>query len=208
MTYSVVSYDPERKEWGVAVASRFLSVGSVVPWARAGRGAVATQAFANYTYGPRALKLLGTMGAAETLRLLLSSDPDRERRQVALVDWKGDVAVHTGSQCMEYAGHMTGRNFSVQGNILAGESVLKAMMEAMERQGPLEERLVSALEAAEASGGDRRGRQSAALLIVSLTREFEPGSSKFMDIRVEDSMEPVKELARLRDLWLDTFFRE
>ncbi len=112
---------------------------------------------------------------------------------------------------MEYAGHMTGRNFSVQGNILAGESVLKAMMEAMERQGgPLEERLVSALEAAEASGGgDRRGgRQSAALLIVSLTREFEPGSSKFMDIRVEDSMEPVKELARLRDLWLDTFFRE
>ena len=206
MTFSVVAYDPEMDEWGVAVASRYLSVGSVVPWAIHGVGCVATQAMANYSYGPKGLSLLADRGAEETLKTLISQDPEREHRQVGLVDRHGNAASFTGNKCFDYAGNIVGKNFSVQGNILAGSEVLKKMAEVMEKPGRLEYSLVDCLKAGESAGGDRRGRQSAAILIVSRKREFEPTSGKLMEIRVEDHSDPLKELERIRDLWVLMFY--
>lgn len=205
MTFSVVAFDPKREEWGVAVASRYLSVGSVVPWALQGTGCVATQAMANYSYGPRGLELLRNMNADEVIENLISSDPDREHRQVGVVDSKGNAAAHTGSKCMNFAGHLVGKNFSVQGNILAGREVLDAMYSEMNKGYPLEERLINCLMAGEKAGGDRRGKQSAAMLVTSSKREFEPDSGKFMEIRVEDHVDPVNELSRIRDIWMLMF---
>ncbi|MCL4438593.1 MAG: DUF1028 domain-containing protein [Candidatus Thermoplasmatota archaeon] len=206
MTFSVVAYDPEKDEWGVAVASKYLSVGSVVPWAIHGVGCVATQAMANYSYGPNGLSLLKEKGAEETIKSLTSVDNDREHRQIGVVDRHGNAASFTGKKCFDYAGSITGKNFAVQGNILAGPEVLKRMAAVMERSGPLEFRLLDCLKAGESAGGDRRGRQSAAILIASKEREFEPDSGKFMEIRVEDHSDPVTELERIRDLWLLTFY--
>ncbi len=205
MTFSVVAFDPDERKWGVGVASRFLSVGSVVPWASAGVGCIATQSYANYSYGPRGLQLLREMDAPDVVRALTDSDPDRERRQLAVVDSRGGVAAFTGKGCHDYAGHITGRHFSVQGNILAGEEVLNAMAAAMEGSGPLEDRIMKALFGAESMGGDRRGKQSAALLVVSETVGFEEGSDRYIDLRVEDSRNPVHELNRLAGLWKATF---
>ena len=205
MTFSVVAFDPEERKWGVGVASRFLSVGSVVPWASAGVGCIATQSYANYSYGPRGLELLRKMSAPDVVKELTGSDPDREKRQLAVVDSRGGVAAFTGKDCHDYAGHITGKYFSVQGNILAGESVLNAMVAAMEGNGPLEDRIMRALFGAESMGGDKRGKQSAALLVVSETMVFEEGSDRFMDIRVEDARNPIHELNRLAGLWKATF---
>ncbi|HLH86087.1 MAG TPA: DUF1028 domain-containing protein [Thermoplasmataceae archaeon] len=207
MTFSVVAFDRDRKEWGVAVASRYLSVGSVVPWAEYGTGCVATQAHVNYSFGPSGLRLLKDHSAADALKILISGDSGRERRQLALVDSRGNAAAHTGKECIYYAGHIVGDGFSVQGNILGGEQVIQSMAKVMENNSePLEFRLVYALKAAEGSGGDRRGRQSAAILVVSQDREFEVGSKKFIDIHVEDHVNPLDELIRIRNLWLTTFF--
>lgn len=208
MTFSVVAYDPEEKKWGVGVASRFLSVGSVVPWAKAGIGAIATQSYANYSYGPKGLSLLESMGSRKAIEALTSEDMYSAKRQVAAIDSRGVPFAFTGSECMEYAGHITGKNFSVQGNILAGPSVLEAMSEEMSRGGKLEERILSALFAAERQGGDRRGRQSASILVVSQKEHFEDGSDIYMDIRVEDSRDPLPELGRIMDVWKATFFEE
>lgn len=208
MTFSVVAFDPEEKKWGVGVASRFLSVGSVVPWARAGVGCVATQSYANYSYGPEGLDLLKSHNSKETIQLLTSKDSMASRRQVAAVDSSGIPFAFTGSDCMDYAGHVLGKDFSVQGNILAGPSVLEGMSEEMSKDGKLEDRILSALLAAEKQGGDRRGRQSACILVVSEDEHFEDASDVYMDIRVEDAKEPLPELKRIMGIWLATFFEK
>lgn len=206
MTFSVVAYDPGEKKWGVGVASRFLSVGSVVPWAKAGVGCIATQSYANYTYGPEGLKLLESHNSKDTIGLLTSKDANSAKRQVAAVDSKGTPFAFTGSECMHYAGHIVGSNFSVQGNILAGPSVLEGMSQEMSKGGKLEDRILSALFAADRQGGDSRGRQSACMLVVSENEHFEEGSDVFLDIRVEDAREPLPELKRVMGIWMATFF--
>ncbi len=208
MTFSVVCYDPAEEKWGVGVASRFLSVGSVVPWAKAGVGCIATQSYANYSYGPEGLELLRTKDSKSTIEGLTSRDSGREKRQVAAVDSRGVPFAYTGKECMDYAGHIVGEHYSVQGNILAGPSVLEAMAREMEKDGKLEYRIMAALEAAQAQGGDKRGRQSACIYISSNREPFEEGSDVYMDIRVEDSPDPLPELKRIMGVWLATFFEK
>lgn len=209
-TFSIVAFDPETKELGIAVQSKFFGVGSVVPWAKAGVGAVATQAWANVGYGPDGLALLaGKKTAAETLAALVGNDDGRDYRQVGIVDAQGNAASHTGAKCNAWAGHKTGKNFCVQGNILAGPGVVDAMAKAFEttKDKPLADRLVAALEAGQAAGGDKRGRQSAALYVVRDKGGFMGGNDRFIDIRVEDHKEPIKELARLLELHKQFFKR-
>ncbi|MCL5782664.1 MAG: DUF1028 domain-containing protein [Candidatus Thermoplasmatota archaeon] len=205
MTFSVVAYDPEEKKWGVGVASRFLSVGSIVPWAKAGVGCIATQSYANYSYGPEGLKLLETGDSRKTIETLTGRDDLKDRRQVAAVDSHGRPFAFTGSGCHDFAGHILGDHFSVQGNILAGSKVLESMANAMNGEGKLEWRILSALKAAEKAGGDKRGKQSASILIVSEVETFEEGSDIYMNIRIEDSVEPLEELARIMELWTAMF---
>jgi uncharacterized Ntn-hydrolase superfamily protein len=198
-TYSIVARDPRTGELGVGVQSHWFSVGSVVSWARPGVGAVATQSLVEPAYGPRALDLLAEgLDAAEALRRLVAAD-DRERvRQVAVVDSRGGVGVHTGEGCVAFAGNQTGAQFSVQANMMASTDVWPAMARAYEAgEGPLARRLLAALNAAEDAGGDARGRQSAALLVAPA--EGEPWR-RTVDLRVEDHDEPLAELDRLLDL--------
>ena len=200
MTYSIVARDPNTGEMGVAVQSHFFSVGSVVTWARSGVGAVATQAMVDVRYGPLGLQLMATgKTARETLESLLHGDPNSESRQVAMVDARGGVAVHTGSKCIPHAGHASGMGFSCQGNIMKTPKVWGAMAEAYEKSNnlPLPERLVAALEAGESAGGDARGKQSAAILVVG--KELKPAEweGKLVELRVEDHPEPLPELSRL-----------
>ncbi|MCL6645666.1 MAG: DUF1028 domain-containing protein [Dehalococcoidia bacterium] len=198
-TYSIVARDPATGELGVAVQSHYFSVGSIVSWAEAGVGAVATQSIANVDYGPRGLALMREgLSAPQALSALLENDPGRDVRQVAMVDARGGVAAHTGARCIPAAGHLSGDGFSVQANLMANESVWPAMKDAFERSaGDLADRLLAALEAAQASGGDIRGQQSAALLVVSGERSHEPWRGRLFDLRVEDHPEPVAELKRL-----------
>lgn len=199
MTYSIVARDPATGQLGVAVQSHFFGVGSVCPYAEAGVGAVCTQAFAEAGYGPRGLRALAEgRDARSTLDSLLAADPERELRQVALVDATGQVAVHTGARCIPSADHRTGAQVSVQGNMLASAHVVPAMLAAYEAgTGSLEDRLLAALHAADAAGGDARGRQSAALLVVSGQRGDQPWQEVIADVRTEDSADPVAELHRL-----------
>jgi uncharacterized Ntn-hydrolase superfamily protein len=202
VTYSIVARDPHTGELGVAVQSHWFSVGTVVTWAEAGVGAVATQSFAEPAYGPQALALL-TIGldASTALAALIAADADRERRQVAIVDAGGKVAVHTGEGCIAEAGHATGDAVSVQANMMVGASVWPAMLAAYTAaQGEFAERLLAALDAGEAAGGDVRGRQSAAMLIVSATSSSQPWRDRVVDLRVEDSPNPLDELRRLLTL--------
>lgn len=198
-TYSIVARDPESGELGVAVQSHYFSVGSVVTWAEAGIGAVATQSMAKVDYGPEGLALMRRgLSAAQALGALVANDEGREVRQVAMVDARGAAAVHTGGRCIPEAGHLTGDGFSVQANLMASSSVWPAMKTAFESAtGDLAERLVVALEAAEAAGGDIRGRQSAALLVVSGERSEKTWEGRLFDLRVEDHPEPLAELRRL-----------
>lgn len=198
-TYSIVALDPETKELGVAVQSHWFSVGSVVPWAEAGVGAVATQSFVKVDYGPDGLSLMkGGLTAEEALAKLLSEDEGKEVRQVAMIDIRGDVTAHTGKRCIESAGHRVGKNYSVQANLMENSTVWPAMAEAFEStEGDLALRMMAALEAAEGEGGDIRGRQSAAILIVSGTPTGIPWKDVVMDLRVEDHPEPLKQLRRL-----------
>jgi len=196
VTYSIVARDPHTGELGVAVQSHWFSVGGVVTWARPGVGAVATQANAEPAYGPRALELLSEGATAEdALHRLLAADPGSESRQVAVVDADGRVAVHTGKACIAYAGHITGDGVSCQANIMASERVWPAMLSAFTAaSGSLADRLLAALDAAEDEGGDLRGRQSAAILVVP--RSGEPWRTA-LSLRVEDHPDPLPELRRL-----------
>ena len=200
-TYSIVARDLETGELGVAVQSHWFSVGSVVSWAEAGVGAVATQSLVDPAYGPLGLELMrmGRTGP-EALRGLLSSDDGRAVRQVAMIDAKGRVAAHTGERCIASAGHVVDEKlqFSVQANLMANPRVWPAMAEAMRSTtGDLADRMVAALEAAERAGGDIRGRQSAALLVVSATPTGKPWVDRKFDLRIEDHPTPIKELKRL-----------
>ncbi len=198
-TYSIVAIDRERGEMGVAVQSHWFSVGSVVPWAKAGVGVVATQSLVDISYGPLGLAMLEAGKTPEqALRGLLSSDPHPEFRQVAILDVEGRVAVHTGEKCIPEAGHIVGEGYSVQANLMRTDKVWEAMASAFEdSRGGLADRLVVALEAAEEAGGDIRGRQSAALLVVKCSYSGKPWEDTAVELRVEDHPEPVKELKRL-----------
>ncbi|MEM2806703.1 MAG: DUF1028 domain-containing protein [Candidatus Bathyarchaeia archaeon] len=201
-TYSIVAYDFETRELGVAVQSRYFSVGSVVPWAEAGVGAIATQSFVNVSYGPKGLELLKKgLTAEEVVARLVGADEGRDYRQLGVVDAKGNAAAFTGAKCLEWAGSKTGKGYSVQGNILASGEVLMAMAEAYESTtGSLAERLVAALEAGERAGGDARGSQSSALLVVKEGYGRGGYGDRLIDLRVEDHPDPVGELKRLLDL--------
>jgi uncharacterized Ntn-hydrolase superfamily protein len=206
-TFSIVAFDPETKELGVAVQSKFLAVGAVVPWAKAGVGAVATQAYANTTFGPKGLEGLARgEKPAELLERLLKEDPDREQRQVGVVDAQGRSATFTGKECSAWAGGVTGDHFCCQGNILAGESVVTEMAKAFrESKGELGERLIGALQAGQAAGGDRRGMQSAALLIVREGWGYAGLNDRYRDLRVDDHAAPIQELRRLYLLHREMF---
>jgi uncharacterized Ntn-hydrolase superfamily protein len=198
-TYSIVARDPATGQLGVAVQSHWFSVGALVPWAEAGVGAIATQSFIDVSYGPLGLDMLRAgRTAEETLRGLVTADPHPEVRQVAIVDAQGNVAVHTGDMAIANAGQHTGEGYSVQSNMMLPSTVPDAMARAYESsQGDLAERLLAALEAAQREGGDIRGRQSAAILVVSGTSSGKPWLDRLFDLRVEDNPEPVKELRRL-----------
>jgi uncharacterized Ntn-hydrolase superfamily protein len=198
-TFSIVAYDRTRGEWGVAVQSKFPSVGAVVPWAVAGVGAIATQAEANVRYGPEGLRLLAEgKTAPEVVRILTAADEGRDHRQLGVVDAKGGSAAYTGSKCMSWAGHVLGDGFSCQGNILYGEAVVPAMARTFETTpGDLPERLMAALQAAQREGGDRRGMQSAALLIVKAKGGYLEGNDRWVDLRVDDHVSPIEELRRI-----------
>jgi len=198
-TYSIVARDPRTGQLGVAVQSHYFSVGSVVPWAEAGVGAVATQSFVRIDYGPEGLALMRHgMTAPQALAALLERDDGREVRQVAMVDAKGNVAAHTGSRCIPGAGHLIGDGFSVQANLMANDSVWPAMKAVYEAaSGELVDRLIAALEAAQAAGGDIRGQQSAAIRVVVGERQAETWQGCLFDLRVEDHLTPIAELKRL-----------
>jgi uncharacterized Ntn-hydrolase superfamily protein len=203
VTFSIVGADPVVGDWGVAVASRFPCVGAVVPWAKAGVGAVATQSWANTALGPEGLGLMGEGAAAEeALRRLLDEDEGREDRQVGFVDAAGRAATFTGSRCMAWAGGATGPGFAAQGNILVGEPVVAELARAYAAtEGDLCDRLLAALLAGDAAGGDRRGRQSAALLVVREGGGYEGRNDRYIDLRVDDHPEAPHELARLFEVW-------
>jgi uncharacterized Ntn-hydrolase superfamily protein len=198
-TFSIVAADPGAGDWGVAVASKFPAVGAVVPWARAGVGAIATQAYANTSFGPAGLALLERgLEAGLTLRELLEGDPDHAHRQVGLADAGGMAATFTGEKCMDWAGGRTGDGFACQGNILVGPNVVDGMAEAFRASGgELVDRLLAALEAGDASGGDRRGKQSAALLVVRAAGGYGGRNDRYIDLRVDDHEDPVTELRRV-----------
>ncbi len=217
-TYSIAACDLAAGRWGVATQSKFLAVGSVVPWAEPGAGAVATQALANPRYGPDGLTLLREgASAADVVERLTSADDGREDRQVGVVDARGGSATFTGSGCLDWAGGVSGPCYAAQGNILVGEQTVKALASSFTASEgrPLAERLLECLAAAQAAGGDRRGQQSAALIVVERNGGYGGLSDSLVDLRVDDHPEPVAELARLhtihallfgktpRDEWLD-----
>jgi uncharacterized Ntn-hydrolase superfamily protein len=198
-TFSIVAFDPETGDLGVAVESKFFGVGSVVPWAKAGVGAIATQAWANTSFGPNGLRLLDAGNTPEqTVGKLIDRDPGRDTRQIGVVDAKGRAFAYTGGKTMEWSGHIVGKGFTVQGNILVGKRVLEAMAEAFQvSKAPFPERLVSALRAGQLAGGDRRGRQSSALLVVREGGGYAGHNDRYIDLRVEDHVKPIEELSRL-----------
>jgi uncharacterized Ntn-hydrolase superfamily protein len=202
MTFSIVARDASTGDLGVAVASKFLAVGAVVPWARAGIGATATQAFANVAFGPESLELLAAGGSARAvLARLLASDELREERQVGIVDAHGGAASHTGRNCFDWAGSRTGDGLAAQGNILAGPAVVDALVGRFATGGlAFPELLVACLADADAAGGDRRGRESAAILVVREGGGYGGGTDRWIDLRVDDHPDPVPELRRLLDL--------
>jgi len=197
-TFSIVAFDPETKELGVAVASKFPAVGGVVPWAKAGVGAVATQSAANTTYGPDGLALLAK-GAqpAEVLEILTRQDPGKAHRQIGLIDAQGRADTFTGERCNAWAGGKTGVHYAAQGNLLAGPEVVDAMAKAFEEtKGLLSHRLLAALTAGQEAGGDKRGRQSAALLIVREGWGYADLNDRFRDVRVDNHETPIAELRK------------
>jgi uncharacterized Ntn-hydrolase superfamily protein len=201
-TFSIVAYDPQAQEWGVAVQSKFLAVGAVVPWARAGAGAVATQSYANTSFGPNGLALMAQgLSAQEALDQLIAEDEGRAQRQVGLVDAQGQAATFTGDECLAWAGGVTGTYYAAQGNILVSGATVEAMTKTFEEaQGELADRLVAALAAGQVAGGDRRGRQSAAVLVVRPEGGYGGFNDRYLDLRVDDDPEPIERLKALVDL--------
>jgi len=216
-TYSIVACDLEAEQWGVSVQSKFLSVGSVVPWAEPHVGAVATQAYANPRYGPNGLELLRQgLSAQEVVDRLTSEDEGRDHRQLGIVDGQGRAANYTGSECMDWAGGRTGEGYAAQGNILVSKETVDALAESFESSsGPLAERLIDCLAAAQEAGGDSRGQQSSALLVVERDGGYARMSDVVVELRVEDHERPIEELRRIyalhdeifgktpRRLWID-----
>lgn len=203
MTFSIVAYSPREAAWGVAVASKYLAVGAMVPAAASGAGALATQARTNMAFRKRGVSLLAAGESAEkTLAALLADDPGRAGRQVGVVDKEGAAAAWTGPECMAYAGHRHGDGYTLQGNLLVGPEVLDAMGAAWNGSPDmaLPRRLLAALAAGDDAGGDRRGRQSAALLVVGAGRAIGDGTHVLADLRVDDAQDPVAELTRLAEL--------
>jgi uncharacterized Ntn-hydrolase superfamily protein len=202
MTFSIVARDLQTNELGIAVQSKFLAVGAVVPWARAGMGAIATQSWANTSYGPRGLELLASgLTAAEVLAHLLEEDDGRASRQVGIVGVSGEPVTYTGDQCYPWAGGRVGEHYACQGNILTGEETVQAMARTFEETtGRLCDRLVAALAAGQAAGGDSRGQQSAALLVVREGGGYGGFNDRFIDLRVEDAPRPIEELQRILQL--------
>lgn len=217
-TYSIVACDLEASQWGVAVQSKFLAVGSIVPWAKLSVGAVATQAHANPRYGPEGLRLLGEgLPAEEVVARLTDTDDERAQRQLGIVDGTGRSASFTGAECHEWAGGRTGPGYAAQGNILVSAETVDALADTFETTAdkPLVERLLDCLDAAQYAGGDRRGQQSAAVLVVGPEQGYAGLSDVFVDLRVDDHERPLEELRRLfeiheelfgqtpRDRWID-----
>ena len=201
-TFSIVAYDPLAQEWGIAVQSKFLSVGAVVPWVRTGVGAIATQAHANTTYGPDGLAMLVQgQSAQETLDRLVAADPEHDRRQAGIVDAQGRAASFTGKECLEWAGGVTGPYYACQGNILVSADTVHAIAQTFERsRGELADRLAAALAAGQKAGGDRRGQQSAALVVVRAAGGYAGYNDRYIDLRVDDDPRPIRKLQRLLDL--------
>lgn len=201
-TFSIVARDPATGELGVAVQSRVIAVGAIVPYARAGVGAIATQAWGNPTYGPEGLRLLRDgKSPKEVIDALTSADGQRDERQVGVLAADGRTASFTGEGCLEWAGGRTGKNYAVQGNLLAGDAVVNAMAESFESsKGDLGTRLITALEAAQRAGGDKRGMQSAALLIVHEGWGYGGLTDRYRDLRVDDHPKPIDELRRIYEL--------
>jgi uncharacterized Ntn-hydrolase superfamily protein len=199
-TYSIVARDEKTGEIGVAVQSHWFSVGTAVSWAEPGVGAIATQSFTNKSFGPRGLDLLRSgLTAQQTLDSLINNDEGRDVRQVAIVDKQGNVATHTGKACIDAAGHIQGKCFSVQSNMMLNNTVPKAMADAFEKSNskPIAERMIMALEAAQKAGGDIRGKQSAAMIVVAGKTEGKPWDERLVDLRVDDHKVPLAELRRL-----------
>jgi uncharacterized Ntn-hydrolase superfamily protein len=201
-TFSIVARDPDNGDLGIAVQSKFLAVGAVVPWARAGVGAIATQAHANVSYGPNGLVMLEAgLSAQDVLDKLTTADAGREVRQVGIVDALGHAATFTGPGCSDWAGGLAGDGYCCQGNILTGPEVVDAMAEGyVTASGPFSSRLLAALEAGQAAGGDSRGQQSAAILVVRASGGYGGGSDRYIDLRVDDHPEPIAELRRIVNL--------
>ena len=207
-TYSIVACDLEAGQWGVAVQSKFLGVGSIVPWAEPGAGAIATQAFANPRYGPDGLGLLREgLSAQEAVNRLTQADEGRAERQLGVVDRNGDSASYTGTDCHDWAGGKTGEGYAAQGNILVSAATVDALAESFEgsADGRLTTRLLDCLDAAQAAGGDSRGQQSAALLVVQRDAGYAGLSDVLVDLRVDDHELPLTELRRLCDLHQELF---
>jgi uncharacterized Ntn-hydrolase superfamily protein len=201
-TFSIVGYDPEAQEWGIAVQSKFLAVGAVVPWAQAGAGAVATQSYANTSFGPNGLALMAQgYSADEALGQLIAGDEGSAHRQVGLVDAQGRAATFTGDECQAWAGGLTGTYYAAQGNILVSRATVEAMAKAFEEaEGELADRLVVALAAGQGAGGDRRGQQSAAVLVVRTEGGYAGYNDRYLDLRVDDDAAPIERLQALVDL--------
>ena len=209
-TYSIVGCDLEARQWGVAVQSKFLAVGSVVPWAEPEVGAIATQAYANPRYGPDGLALLREgLSAGEVVERLTAADGGRDERQLGVVDASGASAAWTGSGCLDWAGNRAGERYSAQGNILVSGETVDALADTFEANSgrPLAERLLEALAAAQAAGGDSRGQQSAALLVVERNGGYAALSDVLVDLRVDDHERPIDELARVYELHQQLFGR-
>ena len=201
-TFSIVGHDPEIQEWGIAVQSKFLAVGAVVPWAQAGAGAVATQSYANTSFGPDGLALMAEgYSAEEALGQLVAQDEGRARRQAGLVDAQGRAATYTGDECHDWAGGLTGKYYAAQGNILVSADTVESMAKAFEEaKGELADRLVAALVAGQAAGGDRRGQQSASVLVVRPEGGYGGYNDRYLDLRVDDDPAPIERLQALVDL--------
>ncbi len=202
MTFSIVAFDPNENTHGVAVASKFVAVGAVVPFAKAGVGAIATQSFANLAYGKEGLKLLATgMPAQDVIARLTAADPQRDTRQLGVVDRAGGAATFTGAGCYAWANGVTGQHFAAQGNVLASAAVVPAMAQAFAHSnGDLAQRLMAALLAGDDAGGDKRGRQGAALFVVKASGGYGGYTDRYVDLRVDDHAQASRELARLLTL--------
>src|SRR5215469_11109694 len=203
MTFSIVGRDPETGDLGIAVQSKFLAVGAVVPWAKAGVGAIATQSYANTAYGPDGLALLAAgKSATEAMQMLTEPDEQREQRQAGIVDAQGRSETYTGPGCYHWAGGICGPNFAAQGNILVGEATVAALAETFQQaKGLLWHRLVEALAAGQRAGGDSRGQESAALLVVREGGGYGGFNDRMIDLRVDDHPAPIEELTRLLSLY-------